>query len=221
MIRKVLLIIVGLLVVLFVGGYFVNSHIAKKAKEAAEKAEEERIKESTKAVVAQSVERTNAVKNWEESLSRGDQFRSQPILTVELERLWLTDRPILFVGTIKDIATKDKDNYSVEIERGLLSSLQNMFATDLSLVLECPKQRMDSFLNEHPDLFKGGGLNNYVAVIAAIAEIEAKTVPASEGETKEVKIGRGKCIDILYTGNVQLTLSKSRESDAAKSRRAP
>jgi len=221
MIKRVMPIIVVLLVILLVGGYFVNSHIEKKAKEAAEKAGQERIKESTKAAVAQLVKRTNAVENWEDNLSRGDRFRSQPILTVELERLWLTDRPILFVGTIKDVATKDKENYSVEIERSLLGSLEHMFATDLQLALQCPKQSFDSFLNDHPDLFEGNGLNNCVAIVAAITEIETKTVPASEGETKEIKIGKGKCIDMLYTGNVQLTHSKSHRSDAAKSRRAP
>ena len=218
MIKKMVLIIV---VVLFVGGYFVNSHIAKKAKETAEKAEKERTKESTKAAVAQLVKRTNAVENWEDNLSRGDQFRSQPILTIELERLWLTDRPILFVGTIKDVATKDKENYSVEIERSLLGSLEHMFATDLRLALQCPKQSFDSFINDHPDLFECDGLNNCVAIVAAITEIETRTVPASEGETKEIKIGKGKCIDMLYTGDVQWTHSKSPKRDAAKSRRAP
>jgi hypothetical protein len=221
MIKRAVITIVAFLVALLVGGYFVKSHIARKTKEAAETAQEERIKESIRAAVAQLAKRTNAVENWDEILSKGNRYRFQPILTVELENLWLTDRPILFAGKIKDIVTKDTQNYLVEIERRLLGSFENMFATNLRLVLQCPKPMIDSFLNDHPDLFKGIGLDNRVAVIASITEIETKTEPGSEDEAKEIKIGKGKCIDILYTGDVQLTHNRSRSADAAKSRRVP
>ncbi len=78
-----------------------------------------------------------------------------------------------------------------------------MFGTELQLALQCPKQRVDSFLKDHPDLFKDFGLKNGVAVVADIDEIETIIVSGSEGEREEIKIGKGKCIDILYTGDVQ------------------
>ncbi len=141
------------------------------------------------------MKRTNAVDNWEEDLRRGKQFRLEPILTVELERLWLTDRPILFAGAIKDIATIDKETYRMEIEGS---------QSELRLSLQCQKRMIDLFLKEHPNLFKEDYvLKNDVAVIADIDEIETKIVSGSVGETEEIKVGKGKCIDLLYTGNVQ------------------
>jgi hypothetical protein len=196
MMKRVIWIILALLV----GAYFVNSYLSNKAKKAAEKAEAEQIRNATKAVVAELVKRTNADENWEKELSKGERFRLEPILTVELERLWLTGRPILFVGAIKDIATIDQENYRIEVERSLFSSFRCMLGTELRLTLQCPKKSIDSFLKEHPDLFKDCGWKNGVAVIADINEIETTIIAGSEGEREEIKIGKGKCIDILYTG---------------------
>ena len=78
-----------------------------------------------------------------------------------------------------------------------------MFGTELQLVLQCPKQRVDSFLKKHPDLFKNFGFKNRVAVVADIDEIETRIVSGSEGEREAIKIGKGKSIDMLYTGDVQ------------------
>ena len=125
-------------------------------------------------------------------------------MTVELERLWLTDRPILFVGAIKDISSIDQENYKVEIERNFFSSFEDMFMTELQLALQCPKQKIDLFLTEHADLFKEDGFKNEVVVIADIDEIESKTASWSGAEMEEIRIGKGKCIDFLYLGDTQL-----------------
>lgn len=201
MIKRTIWIIVMTLIVVFVSGYFLKSSNEKKATKAAEDAEKQRIEESTKAAVAQLVKRTNAVDNWEDNLSTDARFRLQPILTVELEKLWVLDRPILFLGAIKDIATTDKENYRVEIERTLFNR-DTFIYTELQLSLECPKQTIDSFLKEQPALFKDYPLNG-IAVIAAKDEIDTKPTVGSEGERKDIKIGKGKCIDIVYKGNVQ------------------
>ena len=193
---------IWIIAILLIGGYFVNNYFENRAKREAEKAAAEKIEKAIKSEVSLLAGRTNAVYDWEKELSKGEQFRLEPILTVELERLWLTGRPILFVGSIKDISTVDIDNYSLKIKRSLFNSFEHMFGTKLQLELQCPKQRVDSFLKKHPDLFKDFGFKNGVAVVASIDGIETTIVSGSEGE-KEIKIGKGKCIDMLYIGNVQ------------------
>lgn len=186
--------------VLLLGAYFVKNSMENKAKNL----ETERLRNAAKVAVAQLVVRTNAVENWEKYLSKGEQFRLEPILTVELERLWLTDRPILFVGAIKDISSIDQENYKVEIERDWFSSFKDMFMTDLQLSLQCSKQKIDLFLTEHADLFKDDDVKNRVVVIADIDKIESKTASWLETEIGESRIGKGKCIDILYLGDAPL-----------------
>ncbi len=174
----------------------------KQAKREAERAEEEKTELSTKTAVSQMASRTNAVTDWGKNLSKGDKFRLEPILTIELERLWLQQRPILFIGAIKDIATHDQSHYTVLVERSLFGSFEYMFGTKLQLSLVSEKDRLDTFLNGHPDLFKDNGFNNGIAVVAHIDSIRTAYVPGEEGEREEVKIGDGELVDILYTGDV-------------------
>jgi hypothetical protein len=194
--------IVWIIIAVALVGYFFNSYTVNKAKREAERAESKRIEQATKTSVLQMASRSNAVSDWEENLSKGESFRFEPILTVELERLWLQQRPILFVGSIKDIATHDHSQYVVLVKRSLYSSFDYMFGTELQLSLLSSKERIDSFLKKHPDLFKDYGFKNGVAVVARIKAIRTTSVPGEEGEREEVKIGDGELIDIQYTGDV-------------------
>lgn len=194
--------IVWIIIVIVVGGYFINSYMENKARREAERAEEERIEQATKTAVSQMASRTNAVTDWEVNLSKGEKFRFEPILTIELERLWLQQRPILFIGAIKDIATHDQSHYTVLVERSLFSSFEYMFGTELQLSLISDKDTLDDFLKEHRDLFKDYGFKKGIAVVAHINAIRTTYVPGEEAEREEIKIGDGKLIDILYTGDV-------------------
>ena len=194
--------VIWIIVALVVGGYFVNSYMENKAKREAERAEAERIEHTIKSAVAEMVSRTGAINDWEPRLSKGEQFRLEPILTVELEKLWLQNRPILFIGSVKDIATLNQSQYTVLIEMSLFGSFEHMFGTELQLSLLSSKERIDSFLEKHPDLFKNYGFNNGVAVVTRINAIRTTYVPGEEGGREEVKIGVGEMLDIIYTGDV-------------------
>ncbi|MEK6690026.1 MAG: hypothetical protein AABY78_01845 [Nitrospirota bacterium] len=78
-----------------------------------------------------------------------------------------------------------------------------MFGTELQLMLQCPKQKVDLFLKAHPNLLKDFWVKNEVTVVADIDEIDTKLVSGPDGEREEIKIGKGKCIDMLYTGDVK------------------
>jgi type II secretory pathway pseudopilin PulG len=196
--KKIVLAVIAVAVV----GYFINSNMVNKAEREAEKAEANRIEQAVKADVTQMTTRTNAISDWEETLSKGESFRFYPILTVELERLWLQPRPILFIGSIKDVATHDNSQYTISIERSLYGSFDYMFGTELQLSLRSEKEYVDSFLNKNPDLFKDYGFNNGVAVVARINAIKTSTILGVEGEREEVKIGVGEMLEIMYTGDV-------------------
>ena len=195
--------IIWIIVLLAIAGYFVISHLEKRAKDEAERAEQKRIEQTTKSLVQEMISRTNAIDSWEQQLSKGEKIRFGPILTLELEKLWLVNRPILFIGEIKDIATQNESYYTVLVERSLFSSLNHMFDNELQLSLSSPKQQIDAFLKQHPDLFKEDGFNNGVAVIARIKAIRTAYVSGKEGEHNKIIIGERELVDIVYTESVQ------------------
>jgi len=194
--------IIWIFIIVAIGAYFINNYLQSKAKEKAEQEKAKRIEQSIRATVYQMVSKFNAIDDWEEKLSKGKRFRTEKILTIELEKLWLNNRPILFVGSIEDIATLDKENYILRIERSLFTSLKYIFNTELALELKCNKSMVDSFFKKYPNLFSDYDFNIGVAVIAKINQIKTEFFINEEGVKEEIKIGEGRCLALAYTGRV-------------------
>lgn len=195
--------IIWIVIIIAFGAYFVNDYIEDKKIEKTQRAKEEEFERITKTAIDQLVSKTNAIDNWDEVLSEGKEFSFKKILTIDLEKLWLGDRPILFIGYIDDIATYNDQFYILKVDKGLLSSL-HMLGTALSLKLKCDKAKVDSFLKKHPNLISGFGFNSNVAIVAKIENIKTSYYLGDEGKKEEVKIGEGECIDMVFIGDVKL-----------------
>jgi hypothetical protein len=171
----------------------------------AERAEAKRIEQFTKLAVSQMVSRNNAIDDWGKSLNKDYKYRSIPILTIEIEQLWLTGRPILFIGSINDIATYNDTEYTVLIGENFWIS-DYLPGVEVKLSLLCPKKKIDAFLKEHKNMFLDIGSENGVAVVAKIYRIRTTYVPREYGNGIEVKVkmGEGELLEILYTGNLNL-----------------
>ena len=191
--KRALLIIIPILLVITGMVYkAVNSHFAYKSKMEAKKAEKERIEKDVSAAVAQIIKRHSAF-DWAKEIESRKEF-GDPILTVELEQLWLTGRPTLFIGTIEDISTFDQECYMIKIQ-GLGPDRANY-----ELALKCPKQKVNSLLEEHPDLAEG--VTSGVAVVANIDKIKTVIVPGYDGGKENIRIGEGKSIDMIYIEDI-------------------
>jgi hypothetical protein len=136
------------------------------------------------------VSKYNAADDWENKLKG-----RTAVLTMELENLWLINRPILFKGEIKDISTLDADNYLMTLDG------RPKTGTQLALTLKSPKTMIDSFLSTYPKASSG---ISSVAVIAKISKIDTNYRMTEEGYGEEktmteekIITGVGQCIDIL------------------------
>ena len=109
----------------------------KTRKIASEKADE-----ATRQRVDEMVKKYGAIDDWVETLSNG-KVRFGKIMTYELENLWLTEKPILFIGTIKDISNLDDDHYTVQIDESSF-----LIDDDLQLSLKCKKEIADDVIKK-------------------------------------------------------------------------
>ena len=193
---------IGLIFALVIVSYFAISQLEDRAQREAERAETDRREQATKTAVSDLASRLNAVTDWEAHLSKGQSFRFAPILTIELERLWLGKRPILFLGAISDIAGHGASRYTVLVERSIFGSWEYMFETELQLSLISEKNQIDHLLDAHPDLFKDFGFNDGVAVVARIESIRTTYYTGEDGTREVVKVGDGELLEISFTGDV-------------------
>ncbi len=75
--------------------------------------------------ISNLVKKTNASYQWNKELAKGESFRLEPVLTIELEQAWLTKAPISFKGRIKDISTENNESYIIDFERYKLRVLSS------------------------------------------------------------------------------------------------
>lgn len=171
------------------------------SKKRTEEAEKDTFENKNKMAISELAKRYNADDSWPKALAKGEDFRIASVLTIELEKYWLTDRPIIFLGFIKDIMSEDLDNYRIIVDESFMISDYN-FSTEIQLSLVCPRLKFDSFIKEHPDYFDGQfQLLNGVALVAKIDKIEIRYKMGTEGNEEEVRIGKGKCLDLMYIKN--------------------
>lgn len=193
--------LIWIVVAVAIGVFYVNKLLDDRAKRDAQIAEIQRVEQETKTVVSKMAADSNAVTDWGKRLGKDENYRMSPVLTIELEQLWQGDRPILFIGSIKDISSAVGGDYLVLMERGLSTS-DPMFDTELRLSLHAPKTLIDPFLAKHPRLFSDSGFNNGVAVVAKIQAINTSDERGEDGERVDVKTGLGELLEIQYTGDV-------------------
>ncbi len=205
-----------ILVALAVVGYCVNSGLEDEARREAEKAEARAKAAKMEAAVSQMVSRTEAIDDWNLQLGKIKEYRSGPVFTIDLEKLWVRSRPILFRGVINDISTADPSRYTVLVERAERWGFLEREGLQLSLVSS--KEIVDSFLEKYPISRSSDslvfGVASPVAVVAHIHSIRTRKIQHCECsgsqdelygyvEDEEVKIGDGELIDILYLGDVR------------------
>lgn len=192
--------VIGVIVVIAVIGYLVNSYMDKAATREVRRVkadtrevrgvEADKREQAIKSAVSQMVSRTGAIDDWESVLADGKEFQLRTFLTIDLEKVWLQDRPILYIGKILDIASHDQSLYRVIVVPDFLVNSKYTFSMVFELSLLADKAVIDAFLADHPNLFDEFNNQNGVAVVAQIAAIRSETT-----------VGEGELIDIVYVGD--------------------
>lgn len=184
-----------------IGAYFVYSVYTSRAEKQELKRVESVQTKSIQNTVLSMVQRNNAFDDWDTALSEGDGIRTGPVMTIDLERLWLQEQPIMFSGLIFDIKTYDAQNYTVTINRNLLNSV-TIFTANLSLELRADKKLIDAFIQQWPQVKNDSAYDDGVAVIAKITNVRTDAVPSEDGSGERTVTGEGVLLEITYTGNV-------------------
>ena len=184
--KRTLSIIIPLLLAVSLIVFIVNGRLDHKEQIKAKRAEEKAIARKLTSTIDKLIKTYDAV-DWDKEI-KNNYIRKhrRRILTLDLEQLLSSHSKILFIGEIKDISAFDGDSYIVK--------LGNVYwVEDYKLEANCPKQKIDSLLREHPDVINEMFEDmSCVAIIADIDKIERSN------DEKQSVILKGKCTDIVY-----------------------
>ena len=187
--------ILGIAALAYVGHCYCGNILDQRA----EKQADEKADVARESAVADLVKRTGADSGWKSRLVGGTSFRTTPILSVELESLWL-QKPILVKGSIIDVASLDESHYRVTITEARFGT-HFILGTRLHFSLIASKEKIGAFLKEHPRSVSQFDFMTTVAAVVLIKEIRRGAVSVEDGDAIELRIGEGELVEILYIGH--------------------
>lgn len=181
----------AVVIVIMIAGYF---WFREKTQRDAEKAKEELRIEGLREQVRVLSQSVDAVDDWEDQLVGEEDFRTKPVLTAELQAIWLTDKPFLFIGLLDNAIQLADGDYQLSI-RYFRSTY---FFIDVRADLRCSAEITDGIIrNRQPDLSPLDG----IAIIASFESITSETYLSEDNVRVEEHIGHGECIGAIYLGS--------------------
>ena len=184
-----------LIAVIFLGlGY---SLYINHQKQGAEAAREAALEQRMTNAVAAMASRANANTDWAARLAGHGIVRLSPIMSAELQKVWTPDRPILFVGSIRDIAKNEDGSFQLKISYDPWGRIGGYIfpATDLRVNLRCPESVAAPLLS-HLKSRRRADIRSDAAAIAIIESIVMSEQDADGSETV-VLTGIGNCSNAL------------------------
>jgi len=133
---------------------------------------------------------------WVKNLNINRKNKFAVIYKAELEKEWIDNAPIAFVGNISEISSYGAEDYKIRIKLDSINS--KIFLKDnLGLVLGCQKSVVDRAIKESRENFKdrlGSGAS--VGVIAEIFAV-SRVADIDETEKEMILLGQGVCQKIV------------------------
>jgi hypothetical protein len=115
------------------------------------------------------------------------------LLSYQVEKLWLTDKPILFLGKIVDVKRNNDDSYTFNVKNSMRDEL---ILAGLEINIKCDIRISERYLN-YMDANKAEfEFEKPVAVFAKINSIESD-IRVESGNSSDVKIGIGSCLELM------------------------
>lgn len=134
--------------------------------------------------------------DWDIRLANGKERVSRALMTAELQQVWLTKRPVLFVGRLLDIRREADGYYWVRIERErMLKTRPRFVGNDIVLEVACTAPMAEIILSRvrektstYPEL--------RIAVVADVEEVRIDMVDDKEGKDSTLR-GVGRCVSVM------------------------
>ena len=188
--------LIWLILAAVVAGGLVYLYIENEAKKERAAAAKEATYQQLVSTILDTAEKFKADTSCNDELffkADGATFHDK-IMTVDVQKCWLQNRPILFRGALTDVAQLDNDNYTIFVESNMPGGSKK-----LRLILKCKKDIMDGYriLVKKSQLSKKDWEKDFdkdgVAVIANVLKVSSSGLDDNKNTT-DAKIGYGDCL---------------------------
>jgi hypothetical protein len=190
-------VIVGVVLLAAFGGWFVRKEYLQHQREqhrdqAAAEAESAMVRNLRDVVL-----KFDANSRWPHTLAGTEGIRVNPILSIELQRIWMTGTPILFVGRLDDVALNEDGRFRVSARREPWLTGSPMLKENMQLTVICPAEIAEPLIAaatgaRYPPFYPD------VALVTNIESVSPTTQPDLEGQSERAFSVLGTCLSAHY-----------------------
>ncbi len=147
------------------------------------------------AMVMSMASKANANTEWKDQLVKRYEGKPARLLTADVQKAWVQERPILFVGTLDDVIASTNGTFDLVATLAFVDSMQ--FDQSLRISASCPptvaipvieSARKKSRPTFRPD----------IAIVALIDRVDTQIERIAEGDSVTAIVGIGRCISATY-----------------------
>lgn len=172
-------------------GYFYHRHLESELRmEIEEAASRAQIGE-----LRQLVKVHGAIHDWLERLMGGEAVRLAPVMSTELQQVWLAGRPILFLGTLRDIAANPDGSFKVLLRHDPFAASGLLGAAEFLISTVCSPEQSKSLLSIASNKSRLGLFAELAAVLKVNA-ISSKGMRTAEGGEMTQFTGEAECLEV-------------------------
>jgi hypothetical protein len=154
----------------------------------------EAARKTIQAAVAKAVSDFGAMENWEAAAAGAVAGSDKGMAVAQYEKVWLSDKPILFKGHLADVTASGSSDYTIRVETITDPRFKPRQSLPI-LVVKVPKSILGPFLEKNPGVVSPFA---QVAIIAKITKVEG--LPAKKEQDVGEITGHGLCLAILDAG---------------------
>lgn len=188
-----------LLLVALAGAFYLYSRSENKKRQEQELKLKKR-GEAVKAIGAALIERTGASRDWEKVLIASDPFNNvrHDLRTIDVQRAWITGRPLFFSGELVDVAALGTDTIEIRL-RNHSSVLQYGMGKRLQMRIRCSEQVVPNLMN-----IIEGAKKRPSGIVAAVLVKEVRgEVDEAGTELDDLRfVGLADCLDMVPTSSL-------------------
>jgi hypothetical protein len=190
--KTVALLLAVAAILAYCGNSQYQNHTREKEREAQGKRDTQAMVESLHKLAAIH----NAKVGWAKELVGEKTVRISPIMSAELQQVWLTATPILFVGTLKDISKNADGSYQVSLEYDSVSEKYLFISSEIYFSARCSAELALPLLKMGRDTSRLGMFAD-AAVVGVVSGVDSKQVRDNEGNEISQLTGTASCLGTL------------------------
>ena len=196
MIKNTILVVILFAISFWAKGCY-DDGVASELREAAIEAEKIKISDT----ISDFSRKHNAITDWGEVISGGNLKLAPSIHTGTMQRVWLSGRPILFIGKVKDYSMNSNGVYLITLKSDILTRYEFPFLhkewskvmlSSFEMQVACPEKKVDLVRHILENTIEFGGPQ-----IAAIVQVTSLNKIESNGESSQKFSGLSYCLDLI------------------------